>query len=71
MVLQVRDNGAGMPPDFLERFLSNAGNTGVGLAGMRERIRELGGHLDVQSDASGTFIAAVVPRNYASGEPDS
>ena len=71
VVLQVRDNGAGMPPDFLERFLSNAGNTGVGLAGMRERIRELGGHLDVQSDASGTFIAAVVPRNYASGEPDS
>jgi signal transduction histidine kinase len=68
VVLQIRDNGAGMPPDFLERFRSNAINTGVGLAGMRERIREIGGHLDVHSDAGGTLIAAALPRRHANDE---
>lgn len=36
--------------------------TGVGLAGMRERLRELNGKLEMESDAHGTTMRAVVPR---------
>jgi signal transduction histidine kinase len=34
---------------------------GVGLAGMRERMKELGGTLELQSGGNGTCLAAVVP----------
>jgi len=36
-------------------------NFGVGLAGMRERVRELGGELDIQSKAPGPLISVTMP----------
>ena len=39
---------------------SGAG-AGIGLADLRERLRELGGRLEVESDASDTLIRAVIP----------
>ena len=59
-VLTVRDHGVGIPKDVLERFKSSS-TSGVGLAGMRERIRELGGTFDVDSDVGGTCVRVVVP----------
>jgi two-component system NarL family sensor kinase len=59
--LRVKDNGKGMAPNILEAFRTKSGRLGVGLAGMRERLRELNGRLEVQSDASGTRILAVLP----------
>jgi signal transduction histidine kinase len=50
-----------MTGDVLERFQTNRGYVGVGLAGMRERVRELGGHMEVQSDLTGTLIVATLP----------
>jgi signal transduction histidine kinase len=35
--------------------------TGVGLAGMRERLHELNGRLDIESDGRGTSMRATVP----------
>lgn len=60
VALTVRDHGVGIPPDVLERFRSSS-TSGVGLAGMRERIRELGGTFDVQSTGDGTSVRVVVP----------
>ncbi|MBV8651454.1 MAG: sensor histidine kinase, partial [Alphaproteobacteria bacterium] len=40
---------------------AGAGSVGVGLPGMRERLRQFGGHLDIESDASGTTVRATVP----------
>jgi signal transduction histidine kinase len=60
VVLMVRDHGVGIPSDVLERFKSSS-TSGVGLAGMRERIRELGGTFDVESDPGGTCVRVVVP----------
>lgn len=36
-------------------------NPGMGLSGMRERMRELGGALDVHSNGGGTTITATLP----------
>ncbi|MFM8719849.1 MAG: sensor histidine kinase, partial [Chthoniobacterales bacterium] len=49
--LEIRDNGEGLPDDF-----SLARSSGVGLAGMRERMRELGGTLDSESSEFGVAV---------------
>lgn len=60
--LEIRDDGKGIPQDQLRRFIEGAAQPGVGLAGMRERVRELGGTLEIQSeDGAGTALIIVVP----------
>jgi two-component system NarL family sensor kinase len=34
---------------------------GVGITGMRERVRELGGQFEINSSAEGTIVRAVLP----------
>jgi signal transduction histidine kinase len=63
--MSIRDNGRGMAPNVLEGFQNDGSHLGVGLAGMRERVRELGGHLDIRSDRNGTSLTAVLPRSAA------
>jgi signal transduction histidine kinase len=62
VVLRVRDYGKGIPADVLDRFRRNSAHGGVGLAGMRERLHELGGHLEMDSDSRGTQVVATLPR---------
>ena len=62
VVLQVRDYGKGISPDILDRFRHKRAHGGVGLAGMRERINELGGRLEMDSDSHGTRVVATLPR---------
>jgi signal transduction histidine kinase len=57
--LEVTDAGRGIPPEILAR--EGAELSGVGIAGMRERVRALGGRLEIQSDCGGTSIQAVLP----------
>ena len=61
-MLRVKDYGKGIPPEVLGRFRRNGAHGGVGLAGMRERIHELGGRLEMESDSHGTQIVATLPR---------
>ncbi len=57
--LEVADAGRGIPPEILD---PNRGSlAGVGIAGMYERVRLLGGRLDIQSGPTGTAIRAVLP----------
>lgn len=60
VTLTVKDNGRGIPREVLARFHSGLAG-GIGLAGMKERLNELGGSLTVQSGAAGTTVAAIVP----------
>ena len=60
-LLRIRDYGKGMSREMLENFKLTGANVGVGLAGMRERVREQGGHFDIQSDRNGTTITVSMP----------
>ena len=59
--LDVSDNGKGIPKNRLQRVLESGSGTGVGLAGMRERVRDLGGSMEIKSDDAGTTIAISIP----------
>ena len=61
LVLRIRDYGEGIPPDVLQRFLTTGSPSGVGLAGMRERVREQGGQFEIQSDPTGTTVTVTLP----------
>jgi signal transduction histidine kinase len=61
LVLEIRDNGHGIPPDRLSRLQQTSAETGVGLAGMRERLHEMNGGLEMESGAHGTSMRAIVP----------
>jgi signal transduction histidine kinase len=67
--MRVRDYGKGMSESVLERFESGSGDLGLGISGMRARVRELGGKLEVQSDNAGTLIIATLPITASVSEP--
>jgi PAS domain S-box-containing protein len=62
VMLEVSDQGKGLPPELLEQAGKDwLGSLGVGLRGMSERLRQLGGRLEISSRASGTKLRAIVP----------
>ncbi len=60
-ILEVRDFGRGMPREWLSRMGPPVQDSGVGLAGMRERLNELRGGLEIEAADPGTRLRAVVP----------
>jgi signal transduction histidine kinase len=58
--LEVRDEGKGIPPEK-QQALNTYGTLGVGFGGMRERLRQLGGTLQVRSNGNGTTVIATIP----------
>jgi signal transduction histidine kinase len=60
VVLEVQDEGHGMPDTALGRTLNSGPTLGVGIAGIRERVQELGGHLEINSQNRGTTIKVVL-----------
>ncbi len=60
VILVVCDDGVGIDQNVLGRFRAGQAG-GIGLAGMRERLAELGGKLEVESWAGGTEIRATLP----------
>ncbi len=61
VILEIRDFGKGIPEERLRLLRGVTAETGVGLAGMRERLHELNGSLDIESDGRGTNMRATVP----------
>jgi PAS domain S-box-containing protein len=57
--LDIQDEGKGIPT---EKLVSIQGqNAGVGIAGIRERVRHLRGTVNIQSNPSGTTISVTLP----------
>jgi PAS domain S-box-containing protein len=65
VTLEVRDEGHGAPAGLLDAS-DNVTGLGVGVAGMRERLRQLGGLLEVESGPTGTIVRATVPASTRS-----
>jgi signal transduction histidine kinase len=68
--LEVSDNGKGIPSRILNQFRAG-GAAGIGLAGMRERLGELRGTLEVESSPAGTKVKATLPTTQCESDDDT
>jgi PAS domain S-box-containing protein len=60
LTLEVSDQGHGIPSGTAGQARGE-GMSGVGIAGIKERMRELGGRLEIESDSQGTTVRASLP----------
>src|SRR5215211_4922456 len=72
IILTIEDAGRGIPgsgrlPGMALR--TTRVNDGVGLASMRERLHQIGGRLDVESEVGRTLVTAIVPHTDGTGQP--
>jgi signal transduction histidine kinase len=65
---EVSDEGKGISPEK-QVALNSFGSLGVGLRGMRERVSQLGGILQVRSNANGTCVEAILPVRHDEPAP--
>ena len=63
ITLEIRDQGKGMSRERLTEIQS--GRSGVGITGMRERLRQFAGTLAIESGDSGTCVLATIPVSKA------
>jgi two-component system, NarL family, sensor kinase len=57
--VEIEDEGKGIATERLEKILE--GGSGVGISGMRERLRQFGGELQIESGESGTRVSVSIP----------
>jgi PAS domain S-box-containing protein len=67
VVLEVTDQGCGLRV----RGDGTVPKAGVGLAGMRERVRQLGGRFEIESSGRGTTVRAIAPGEAGTDEDDA
>jgi signal transduction histidine kinase len=59
--LKLVDQGKGIPAEMLKTPADEGSRVGVGLRGMRERVKQLGGKLEISSGPGGTTVTASLP----------
>jgi PAS domain S-box-containing protein len=67
LVLEIEDRGQGIPHAARTQIMTGGGGAGVGIAGMRERMKQLGGNLEITSSDQGTIVRAQLPLLQGSG----
>jgi len=67
VVLVISDQGKGMPR--VRASARGACSLGIGVAGMQERMHQLGGHLDISSSRQGTIVRASIAVTEDAGAP--
>jgi PAS domain S-box-containing protein len=69
-ILEIEDNGKGIRPELLAEFCQEwMGGLGIGVRGMNERMRQLGGRLELASNECCTTVTAKVPAGKSSSAP--
>jgi signal transduction histidine kinase len=63
VVVEVSDPGHGIPEGVLEHT-SRTKTVGIGITGMRERVKQLGGQLEIETSPQGTNVRARVPNAH-------
>jgi signal transduction histidine kinase len=66
LLLTIRDDGKGVE-DHIAQL--RPGSIGIGLGGMRERAKELGGELRVSNADPGTLVEVVIPSPVLISQP--
>lgn len=69
LTLEVRDEGKGIERETLGNWLRKGKGVGVGISGMRERVRDLGGTLEIESSSAGTTVRATIPLRERAARP--
>jgi PAS domain S-box-containing protein len=59
IIVKVRDYGKGISPKIAR--MESSAQMGVGITGMRERVRQLGGELSITRAEPGTLVEAMIP----------
>ncbi len=62
--IEIQDHGKGMPAERLIEIQSHG--SGVGIRGMRERVRQLKGEMKIGSDGTGTKVCVTLPVSQSS-----
>jgi signal transduction histidine kinase len=60
LAVTISDHGRGIPDGVLDRSSVDKG-AGVGIVGMKERVKQLGGRLEIETSEQGTQVKAVIP----------
>jgi two-component system NarL family sensor kinase len=60
VILEIEDFGRGMPATAAAAVSGGAREVGLGILGMQERLRKIGGRLEVRSSNQGTMLTASV-----------
>src|SRR5215471_20309950 len=71
MLLQVEDDGVGISSEILDEASGQIKSLGVGIPGMRTRLRQLGGKLRIESGERGTTVTASVPIREGKYDPNN
>ena len=66
LAVTISDQGRGIPSGVLDRSPLGRG-AGVGIAGMKERVKYIGGRLEIESSEYGTKVRAIVPSCHFRG----
>jgi PAS domain S-box-containing protein len=61
LTLQLEDYGCGIRPELLDGREGSSPQLGIGIPGMRERVRQLGGTLRIRSSSEGTLLEISLP----------
>jgi signal transduction histidine kinase len=61
LLLVVADHGCGISKEILKQLNRGTALPGIGIAGMRERVRLLGGRMDIYSSSDGTTVRVRLP----------
>ena len=67
LVLEIEDRGHGILNAARKHIMSGGGGAGVGIAGMRERVDQLGGCLKIVSSDEGTIVRVQLPLRQDAG----
>ena len=63
VIVEISDEGQGIPEGVLEHS-SRRKTVGIGITGMRERVKQLGGHLEIETSRQGTKVKATIPSRH-------
>jgi signal transduction histidine kinase len=63
LTVRIVDHGRGIPNGVLDRS-SPVKGVGVGITGMKERLKQLGGRLEIDTSERGTQVRALIPSRH-------